>query len=201
MHYTGGICNTCNDGACITDADCNDDNVCNGTETCDINLGCQSGTPLDVDDGVSCTVDSCDAELGIIHTAMDSICDDGLFCNGVETCDPVLDCQAGTAPVVDDGLFCTDDSCDEELDEIVHTPIDVDDGLFCTDDSCDEVADEIVHTPVDVDDGVACTNDSCDEVNDVILHEEDNFQCADGGSCTVPACNARLGCEYIPMSE
>jgi len=35
----------------------------------------------------------------------DGNCQDGDFCNGLETCDAVLDCQAGPDPC-DDGLFC-----------------------------------------------------------------------------------------------
>ncbi|MFQ5693187.1 MAG: pyridoxal phosphate-dependent aminotransferase, partial [Nitrospinota bacterium] len=46
----------------------------------------------------------------------------GLFCDGSETCDPALDCQAGTPPTIDDGVGCTDDSCDEVGDVIVNSP-------------------------------------------------------------------------------
>ena len=46
----------------------------------------------------------------------DADCDDGVFCNGAETCDAVNDCQAGVAPNCDDGVGCTDDSCNEVTD-------------------------------------------------------------------------------------
>ena len=37
--------------------------------------------------------------------AIDADCDDSLFCNGTETCDvPSGTCQAGTAPICDDGV-------------------------------------------------------------------------------------------------
>jgi hypothetical protein len=64
----------------------------------------------------------------------DTNCDDGDFCNGVETCDPDLDCVAGADPCPDDEIDCTEDSCDEVLDECVYTPNDElcpDDGVFC----------------------------------------------------------------------
>ena len=43
-----------------------------------------------------------------------------LFCDGSETCDAALDCQAGAAPATDDSIGCTDDSCDEVNDVIVN---------------------------------------------------------------------------------
>jgi len=33
---------------------------CTGAEFCDPSLDCQSGTPIDIDDNVACTIDSCD---------------------------------------------------------------------------------------------------------------------------------------------
>ncbi|MEE9295166.1 MAG: hypothetical protein V3W34_09445 [Phycisphaerae bacterium] len=48
----------------------------------------------------------------------DADCDDGLFCNGAETCDPTDPdadpdgCVGGTPPSCDDEVGCTDDSCD-----------------------------------------------------------------------------------------
>ncbi|MBP7746381.1 MAG: lamin tail domain-containing protein [Phycisphaerae bacterium] len=62
---------------CTTNADCDDDNVCNGLETCNTGTGeCVAGTPL--------------------------FCDDGLYCNGAETCDPISGCAAGAAPCAAD---------------------------------------------------------------------------------------------------
>ena len=41
-------------------------------------------------------------------------CDDGLFCNGNETCDTDHVCQPGASPYEDEGLFCNgEESCDE----------------------------------------------------------------------------------------
>jgi hypothetical protein len=72
---------------CTDDVDCNDGNVCNGTETCSSGA-CIAGVPL-------------------------PSCDDGDACNGTETCEPVTgSCVGGVAPTCDDGSACTDDSCD-----------------------------------------------------------------------------------------
>ena len=95
---------------CTQDSDCDDLDFCNGVETCDVGGTdlCVTGTPPDCDDGVDCTDDSCDEVNDVcVNTPNDANCDDGLFCTGVETCDAVLDCQAGDDPCPDDGLFCT----------------------------------------------------------------------------------------------
>ena len=42
------------------DALCTDGLFCNGAETCSTTLGCEAGTPPPLDDGVGCTLDSCD---------------------------------------------------------------------------------------------------------------------------------------------
>lgn len=77
---------------------------------------------ISIDDGIPCTVDACNPANGTVtHTADNAICDDGLWCNGTETCDPILGCQPGTAPILDDGNGCTDDSCEEILDQVVHS--------------------------------------------------------------------------------
>ena len=55
-----------------------------------------------------------------------SDCDDGLFCNGAETCDVAGGtCLAGTPPTCSDGNTCTADSCDAAANACVHTPIPV----------------------------------------------------------------------------
>ena len=76
-------------------------------------------------------------------------CSNGLFCDGSETCDPVLDCQAGISPPVDDGVGCTDDSCDEASDLIVNAAnaANCDDGDACTAESCDEIL-GCAHDPI-----------------------------------------------------
>lgn len=48
---------------------CDDDNVCNGAETCEAGV-CAAAVPLDCDDGDPCTSDSCDPQLGCLHGAI-----------------------------------------------------------------------------------------------------------------------------------
>ena len=64
-------------------------------------LGQPTGCTSDADcaDGVGCTTDTCELSTGeCINSPDDSACANGLFCDGVETCDPVDGCQPGTWP-------------------------------------------------------------------------------------------------------
>ncbi len=150
------------DCACVTDADCDDGVFCNGVETCS-DGACQAGTPVNCNDGVACTIDSCNEATDTCdHATMNSACDDGLFCNGAETCHATLGCQPGAPVSCDDGVSCTTDSCYEATDMCTHTPIDAvcDNGLFC-----DGV--ETCHPTLDCQAGVdPCGEADCDESAD-----------------------------------
>jgi hypothetical protein len=147
----GEICDedqdTCDVVGCTTDADCDDGFFCNGTETCNTSTNeCQAGTPPECDDGVGCTVDSCNEGTDSCDNEPDnSSCDNGIFCDGVEFCDPVVDCQPGTPPDCDDGVGCTDDSCNTTTDACDNDPNDAncpDDDIFCNGtEYCDPAAD------------------------------------------------------------
>ncbi|MFC1890320.1 hypothetical protein ACFL4G_11255, partial [Thermodesulfobacteriota bacterium] len=119
----GCTVDTCNEGtdACDNAGDdglCDDGAWCNGTETCDEVSDCQAGTPPDCDDGVGCTVDTCNEGTDACdNVGDDGLCDDGAWCNGAETCDEVNDCQAGTEVDCDDEIPCTENYCNEENDQ------------------------------------------------------------------------------------
>jgi len=132
-------------GACSqsTPLDCDDELFCNGVETCDPGSGCQPGTPPALDDFVACTIDACDEANDLVtHTPDDAACDDATWCNGAEVCDPVLDCQPGTPPALDDSVACTIDACDETNDAVIHIAYAprCDDGDSCTADLCAPLA-------------------------------------------------------------
>ncbi|HEV8199592.1 MAG TPA: LamG-like jellyroll fold domain-containing protein [Candidatus Polarisedimenticolia bacterium] len=87
------------------------------------NLGaglCQY-TPLNCDDGNSCTADACDAVLGCQHTPVldGTACDDGDLCTGDDAC------LAGSCEGTPNGVCCSQDS-------------DCNDGNVCTANQCDE---------------------------------------------------------------
>ncbi|MFA9566522.1 MAG: hypothetical protein ACERLM_17810, partial [Acidimicrobiales bacterium] len=113
---------------------CDNGLFCDGSESCDALLGCEVGTPPVIDDGVGCTVDSCDeATDTVVNAPADVLCTNGQFCDGDEICDVALDCQAGAAPPVGDGVACTVDSCDEAADLIRNVASNAlcDNGAFC----------------------------------------------------------------------
>jgi hypothetical protein len=162
---------TCNPltGACQhapDDAVCDNRNPCDGEETCDSAAGCQRGTPVDCSDGLPCTEDVCDPATGSCsHVPENSRCDDGMYCNGAETCDPTAGCVAGPAPSCDDGVACTIDRCDPATDSCIGVPDDArcDDGQFCNGgETCSASANCVPGTAPVCDDGLSCTTDVCD---------------------------------------
>lgn len=199
----GDACNgaeSCQGAACVggTTLSCDDGVFCNGAEICVAGAGCFPG-PDPADDGVACTVDSCD-ELaqGVANTPDDGACDDAVFCNGAETCDPALGCQPGTPLVLDDGIACTVDECEEALGMVTHTPADApcDDLQFCNGvEECDATLGCQAGAAPEVDDGIACTLDSCDEGLDLLTHVPDDGACDDGLFCNgTERCEAATGC-------
>ncbi|HET9063548.1 MAG TPA: dockerin type I domain-containing protein [Candidatus Binatia bacterium] len=125
-----GLCQDPTD-ECAVDADCDDGLFCTGAETCDLLRGCKAGAVV-CNDGVACTVDGCDEETdSCSNTASDVACDDGIFCNGAETCDAENGCVAGTAVDCGGGSedFCAVGACDESTKGCVLEP--QNDGLDC----------------------------------------------------------------------
>jgi len=126
-----------------------------------------------VDDGNRCTSDRCHRILGCVHEPDNSGCDDGIFCNGIETCTPTGACMTvSSCPPV---AGCLVGSCDEEHDRCVSTPdhAQCDDEDDCTIDRCD-------------DDGDCFSEPSC-------RSDED---CA-ADPCLVASCNDDGCCEAV----
>lgn len=181
------------------DTACDDGLFCNGAEVCHPIDDCSPGEPPRINDGVGCTTDTCSEVMDeVLHVPDNSVCNDGLFCNGAEVCDPIDDCEAGAVPDGDDGVDCTMDLCDESSDSFVHVTNDsvCDDGFSCTGtETCDAVAGCQIGTPPDIDDNVACTVDMCDEQLGSV-HTPDDSLCDDGAFCNgVETCDAVLGCQ------
>jgi hypothetical protein len=55
-----------------------------------------------------------------VQTPDNSVCVDGLFCNGNETCNPSTGCVAGIPVPCGDALRCTTDRCNEATDMCEH---------------------------------------------------------------------------------
>lgn len=175
-------------GQCAYDhLECSDGVFCNGMEVCTGGT-CEPGEPPDCDDGLDCTLDTCDSAAdSCLNEPHDTPCDDGLFCNGVETCDAATGCSEGVNP-------CTEPLvCDEERDACVGCVLDgdCDDGDPCTTNACAAGAceHEIIPDCCQTDDDcesttcfdVACTSGIC--VGTPVV---DNTPCPDGLFCNGP---------------
>src|SRR5690606_3621452 len=70
--------------------------VCDGVETCSA-ASCQTGTPLDIDDGNACTIGSCDPISGVTQSPapMGADCGNGNVCDASGHCldQPILATQ------------------------------------------------------------------------------------------------------------
>jgi hypothetical protein len=108
---------------------------------------------------------------GGIDEGGNSLCSDGLFCNGAETCAGASGCQAGANPCPDDGQFCDGtETCNESADQCGHSggPC-PDDGLYCNGtESCDEAGQQCVHSGDPCGQGTECNEsaDQCDPMSD-----------------------------------
>src|SRR6185503_20015762 len=79
------------------------------------------------DDGIECTTDHCDLELSRCRFTPDpSSCQDSVFCDGEEICDPKLGCRDGDPVTCSDDVSCTIDTCIETTHECKHTARDAD---------------------------------------------------------------------------
>jgi outer membrane protein assembly factor BamB len=115
-------------------------------------------------------------------------CDDGLYCNGPESCDPAtLECFAGEPVDCDDDDECTVDRCDDDARSCQRerTPRDEDrDGHDACDDDCDDQAS-------DVHPGATETCDARDEDCDGETDEQLLSECGD----------CRPGCRLLHLPE
>ena len=182
------------------DSVCDDGAFCNGAEACNPEFGCVGGTAPVLDDGIACTTDTCNEGADRVdHAAVDSVCDDGAFCNGEESCSATLGCQSGTAPTVSDGIACTTDSCNEGANRIDHVTVNsaCDDGAFCNgSETCSATLGCQSGTAPLLTDGISCTTDTCNEGADRVDHTPVDSACDDGAFCNgEESCSASLGCQ------
>ncbi|HEX5045268.1 MAG TPA: proprotein convertase P-domain-containing protein [Candidatus Polarisedimenticolaceae bacterium] len=179
--------------------------------------GCQC-TPAGCDDGNPCTVDTCDAAQGCVHTIRTGSCEDGNACTSSDTC--VNGICVGTPVSCSDGDPCTVDTCSPQSG-CLFPPLDCSDGNPCTDDGCSggtcthtnntlscsdgsacTVDDQCgggacAGTPLSCDDGNACTDDGCDPGSGCTYAAH---SCDDGDACTDDGCDAETGCQHAAHS-
>jgi hypothetical protein len=208
-------------GSCNDNADCDDNNVCNGAETCVAN-SCVAGTPLACGDGNVCTTDNCDPVAGCQYTNNTLPCSDnnactvGDVCSGgscqaggsalncndsnpctTDTCAPASGCvYTNNTAACDDGNQCTTgDTCAGGVCQPGGGSLDCNDSDPCTSDSC-VPASGCNHGPLDggnCDDGNGCTTgDVC--VGGVCIGS--GINCNDNNVCTTDTCSPSTGCVY-----
>jgi hypothetical protein len=160
----GGVCTPgpqedCSDGiSCTLDFCAN-----HQTGECAHNpSGCECQTDLDCDDQNDCTNEFCDlSSFSCVRSNNSNSCDDGIFCNGTDTCGEGS-CSIHSGDPCANGLQC-DNTCNE-ANQNCHAP----DGTSCDDtDAC---------TQTDT-----CQNGGCVGSNPVVCTALD--QCHDLGTC------------------
>lgn len=120
---------------CTSSKECDDGLYCT-VDQCDAATNLCIHTPDNnlCNDDIACTVDLCHQKTGLcLHIPDDRHCDDAVFCNGLETCDAKLGCEAGAPPTCRDNVGCTMDTCNSLTDVCVHTinHAQCDNGLYC----------------------------------------------------------------------
>ncbi len=95
---------------CDNDGECDDGEYCNGAEACDGFGVCQVGAPVNCDDGVDCTTDSCNENLGACENSPnDGRCNDFNICT-IDWCETGHGCRSdgtGIGNPCSDGDDCT----------------------------------------------------------------------------------------------
>ena len=143
------------------------------------------------DDKIDCTADRCDQTLSRCrNTPDDSLCEDGVYCNGKEKCILRQGCAPGPVVTCQDDNPCTVDRCIEATKSCEHNQRDVD-GDGDPDDhcvgmkDCDDTDPTIASTYHEV-----CNNqkdDDCDgttDESDCSAPEHDN--CSNAAGVTAP---------------
>lgn len=213
--------NPCDDGvACNGSETCDEDaNSCGaGTSTCGDGTSCQTGTDTCeitcagcVVDGVcyadgspnplnACQLCDVDADKTAFSDAVDgALCNDGLFCNGMDACVSGVCVAAGTNPC-NDGVACNGtESCNESADSCAPGSATCGAGEVCDvdTDTCEQTCNGCTIAGVCYPDGVTNPTSAC-EVCSVSDSLTSWSALADGDECGLNAeCSAGV-CECEP---
>src|SRR6185369_11797032 len=149
---------------------CDDGLGCNGADTCDASASCSqhAGNTCPGNDGDANCAESCsDSASGCTNPDPNgSPCDDGIFCNGADTC-------SGGSCSVHEGSPCpgpdNDNDCSETCNEQLHACNSPDpNGSACDDvdactgpSTCNASGTCVAGAPLDCDDHNSCTTDQC----------------------------------------
>ncbi len=225
--------NPCTSGSCDMTGDCSQTNLAD-TTACTVGGStgqCQSGTCVigctgdaECDDGVDCTLDSCDLGTGTcVNSPRNGMCDDGVSCtvdrcraSGCQNllrdarCDDSNDCTANMCTAtgcmdtdVIDGTPCNDAAGDAGLCAAGSCSVECTSAADCQNgNACDGMETCSTNgqcrpgTALDCNDMDACTTDSCDMTAGC---QNVAITCDDMTSCTTNDCNPAMGCEFTPV--
>jgi hypothetical protein len=201
----GDACNAADPGG----SPCNDNLFCNGADTCAAGAcSVHAGSPCPGADGDGNCAESC-SEAADACASPDSNgapCNDGVFCNGADTCLAGACSQHAGSPCAGaDG----DANCSETCNETTDTCNAADpngssctDGLFCNGaDTCSAGACSVhAGTPCAAPDGDGNCSESCSEAADACTGPDPNGSvCNDGlfcngaDTCLAGACSQHAG--------
>jgi len=165
-----------------------DDSTVDGAPGCESTEGC--------DDGLACTVDSCEVGGQCAHQGVDELCEPGEVCNLDGGC-TAAGCVDDTS--CEDTLECTIDICGIDLscthravDDLCGEGMRCELGTGCVQSSCTEAS--------QCDDSIDCTEDICDETfecravprNDLCPEGE---HCVPGLGCLEGECDDASDCD------
>ena len=218
----GGVC-----WECTTDNDCNhlDNDYCKCTqkvmhdEGICVNHECTTQTTQvqncnDLDeyycDNTNIMFDDywcADAQCVIKSTDLFEECNNGLFCDGEETCE-AAECVPGTAPDCDDTNECTTDSCNEDSDTCSNLDLppgtECGDARDCSEDNCLDVY--MYYYPVDghdtCDGNGNCIEYSCESTENE-CDQNCGAQCDENSDCPDTSCgnDGCLGNDYYDYTD
>lgn len=187
-----------------SESDCNHADSCNGSGTCVSNLAA-AGTTCTADGNV-CTTDECNGSGACAHTNNSASCDDGSYCNGVDTCSGgTCALHAGDPCVGADGDANCAESCDEDADACTGADPNgsaCSDGQFCngTETCSAGVCSGSSGNPCPGADGDANCAESCDETADTCTANDtdgascsDNVFCNGTDTCSAGVCGTHSG--------
>ncbi|HYB98263.1 MAG TPA: hypothetical protein VEC57_03930 [Candidatus Limnocylindrales bacterium] len=194
----GNCAESCNEAAdnCLgADPDgsaCTDGIFCNGADTC-VGGSCtvHVGNPCPGADGDGNCSESCNeaADACISPDPNGASCNDGVFCNGADTCSGgVCSVHAGNPCSGVDGDGDCSETCDEQGDTCGADPDGsaCSDGIFCNGtDTCDDgFCQSHAGDPCAGPDGDGDCSEQCDESADACTAPDpDGAECNDGQGC------------------
>jgi len=172
---------------CVTAADCDNNNACDGVEKCQNGM-CAPGTPPICTDTNPCTDDGCTPASGCFHNPNTAPCNDGNACTTVDACSGGSCQGGGPPPNCNDNNECTDDDCNPNSGcTHQNNTAPCNDGNPCTPtDVCHKGVCEGSGNPPACDDQNPCTDDACNpNVPGGCVHTFNTAECNDGNPCTV----------------